>query len=1375
MPSALVINFFPAFTPASSGGEMRLGSLYRSLSATHDVTMITSTDFGARFEEVVHTSRFREMRFPKDEFWRASYAALERLGLSGDLSGLAFAMAVSDPACNLRRMARELAQNVDVVIHEFPFSEPIFNDGCPVPEIYNSHNFELSLLSSIVQGPGFEAALLKLMRLEGNLAARAAWVLGTSADDAEKFRLFYGVPQERLGVCANGYDEEELSRVVEAREQRGKASSERPRLLFTGSGHRPNVEAAEFLLQIAPELPDCDFILAGGVCGAIASKTLPENVISYGPFSQRQKHELLTVADLYLNPVVLGSGTSLKALDALGGGLPMVATKEGVRGLGVEAGRHAAVASREDFVSAIRGLMADGKRRKAQVKAGLTLARNKFSWNRIAAGLAEVLDGKPVTARPMPPAVLAFNDYAVLQPGSGGIARIRNLLGNLDCDVVLVTFAQDCQIALISPNVLHVTVPKTAAHEAFEWALQENQPVSVNDAAASLFAGSNRVLTAFITALAPRMQAAIFEHPYMAPVLDVLDDVLPNLPIIYSSHNVEATHKAAIMRDHSIVRTLVAFIAELEQRLVQRAHLIVCCTEADTKHFANAAAPVITVANGCALPEISKRVPASEGSPLRAGFLGSGHGPNVEAAEFIVGELAPAFPHIRFELIGSVCGALGRDLPENVTLFGMVTEHAKTAIMRGWDLAVNPVESGGGSSLKLPDFMAHGVPSLNTAAGARGFDVQGHDAGIVANRQEFAAQMAEMLASRKRLAEQGENAYNYAATHLSWPSITAPYRERLRGLLAPATAPAHRKKLLVVTYRYTEPPLGGAEEYLIEVLKRLRPYYAAIDLAAVDLDHLTNRYHFGCEFSTPPGGAARRIGELFDKSYFFLPEALPDAELISRSRALERSWMHDERGLLAPFAATLLHQPQLRLFSGFFGPERHDNITRRWTAPSFSFLVPAEARVFQMGGYAAKDKHLTLTLLELLPDGSEHVLARHAETVPAYFSVNMALPAYEGGRPLLLCCDVEEHQAPGDHRPFGVLLDMAEVLLGHGPCNQEGLTPLGRCRADFNEILEEQLRTDHFDAWVDSLHKSALRHDDGTEALFAGIRGPHAPAMQEWLSANAGNYDTVLVQGIPFDVIPRTVQTVAAASPATRIVTLPHFHGDDRFYHWRTYYDAFEAADKTLVFSHFLAERLGKSSKFAVVPGGGVRIDEHADPAAGRRFAEVYDHPEPFFLVLGRKTASKGYEQVLRAHQLLRAEGKNINLVLIGPDEDGRAVNGEGVTYLGRQPRDVIRGALTRCMGLITMSRSESFGIVLCEAWLFGKPVIANRNCYSFRELVRDGGTGLLASSDGELAAAMEKLAADPALRRRMGRAGFAETISKYSWEQVANALWVEL
>src|SRR5712691_11544024 len=106
------------------------------------------------------------------------------------------------------------------------------------------------------------------------------------------------------------------------------------------------------------------------------------------------------------------------------------------------------------------------------------------------------------------------------------------------------------------------------------------------------------------------------------------------------------------------------------------------------------------------------------------------------------------------------------------------------------------------------------------------------------------------------------------------------------------------------------------------------------------------------------------------------------------------------------------------------------------------------------------------------------------------------------------------------------------------------------------------------------------------------------------------------------------------------------------------------------------------------------------------------------------------------------------------------------------QPREVIRGALFECRGLVSMSRSESFGIVICEAWLFRKPVIANRACYAFRDLIQDGTTGLLVGDELELQDAMARLTDNPALRARLGEAGFAEAMSRYTWPQVAASIY---
>ncbi len=178
------------------------------------------------------------------------------------------------------------------------------------------------------------------------------------------------------------------------------------------------------------------------------------------------------------------------------------------------------------------------------------------------------------------------------------------------------------------------------------------------------------------------------------------------------------------------------------------------------------------------------------------------------------------------------------------------------------------------------------------------------------------------------------------------------------------------------------------------------------------------------------------------------------------------------------------------------------------------------------------------------------------------------------------------------------------------------------------EDHEEWLRTEHFHLWVDTLRVSADRRDQATEDKFAEIRGPHSAALQEWLLRHGSRYDTVLIQGVPFDVIPSSVATLRRLDGCPRIVTLPHFHGDDRFYYWRRYLDSFKVADATLLFSSSIADRMEPRDRFRVVPGGGVRVEECGDKEAASAFCGVHKEHTPFFLVLGRKAPSKGYKRV---------------------------------------------------------------------------------------------------------------------------------------------------
>jgi glycosyltransferase involved in cell wall biosynthesis len=189
---------------------------------------------------------------------------------------------------------------------------------------------------------------------------------------------------------------------------------------------------------------------------------------------------------------------------------------------------------------------------------------------------------------------------------------------------------------------------------------------------------------------------------------------------------------------------------------------------------------------------------------------------------------------------------------------------------------------------------------------------------------------------------------------------------------------------------------------------------------------------------------------------------------------------------------------------------------------------------------------------------------------------------------------------------------------------------------------------------------------------------------------------------------------------------------------------------------------------------GGVELSEFAAEFAEgdlsafhERFA---DDGAPLILILGRKAGAKNYAMTLEARRLLAARGVIARIVMIGPDDDGMPINEPGVVYLGPQPRQVVRGALRAAGVLVNMSASESFGIVLLEAWLAGTPVVANRRCLAFTDLVDDGINGFLVDNVEELAERVAAMLRNPKLGAALAERGRKVAI-QYAWSRLGDEL----
>ena len=189
----------------------------------------------------------------------------------------------------------------------------------------------------------------------------------------------------------------------------------------------------------------------------------------------------------------------------------------------------------------------------------------------------------------------------------------------------------------------------------------------------------------------------------------------------------------------------------------------------------------------------------------------------------------------------------------------------------------------------------------------------------------------------------------------------------------------------------------------------------------------------------------------------------------------------------------------------------------------------------------------------------------------------------------------------------------------------------------------------------------------------------------------------------------------------------------------------------------------------ALIPGSGVdtrALQPLPEPAGPVTIAFV-----------GRLLDDKGIRTLLNAHRLLRRANRNINLLIAGtPDPANPAsVSNHEAEQFGREPavtwlghvNDI--GALwARAHVAVLPSRREGLPKSLLEAAACGRAMVAT-DVPGCREIVRPDETGLLVPVDDApaLAAAIEKLAASPALRAKFGAAARRLVEEKFSADAI--------
>lgn len=227
--------------------------------------------------------------------------------------------------------------------------------------------------------------------------------------------------------------------------------------------------------------------------------------------------------------------------------------------------------------------------------------------------------------------------------------------------------------------------------------------------------------------------------------------------------------------------------------------------------------------------------------------------------------------------------------------------------------------------------------------------------------------------------------------------------------------------------------------------------------------------------------------------------------------------------------------------------------------------------------------------------------------------------------------------------------------------------------------------------------------------------------------------------------------------------------------------EVFAAADRIVAVSGFVAERLRDLG----APAG--RIRTVVNGVDVRRFAGERVPPgpaeAPSVLFVGRLVEKKGVADLLDAVAALEPPARpRIDVVgdgpLAGPLRRTAAERGLDVRFHSFAGHDDVVAMMRRCTLVCVPSRraadgdSEGLPTVAVEAAAAGVPVVATRHA-GLPEIVVDGGTGLLVpeADPGGLAAALQRLLADPGVAAAFGAAARRRAVERFDIRRQAAVL----
>ncbi len=339
--------------------------------------------------------------------------------------------------------------------------------------------------------------------------------------------------------------------------------------------------------------------------------------------------------------------------------------------------------------------------------------------------------------REPPKKLVVTSTFPIYPPRGGGQARTfhlyKNIAKTIETEIVSFGLPEDSPVSnLISPRLTECRVPKSQRHQEMECNMQESAGTPITDIGMIYYSKDTPDYGSALKEAIDQSDCVVLSHPYL---FYEVQKYIGDKPFIYEAQDVEYIIKKEILANSKKKKEYLESVFEIEAECCRKSAFIATCSQEDSDTLAKlyhiSADKFLVVPNGVDVSQTiftpvdqrrQKQESAGLGNEKIGIFMGSWHGPNLEACEKIF-ELALLCPSVKFILMGSQCDFFDRrSVPSNIGMLGIVEEHIKNRVFSLADFALNPMTSGSGTNLKMFDYMAAGLPIITTEFGTRGID-----------------------------------------------------------------------------------------------------------------------------------------------------------------------------------------------------------------------------------------------------------------------------------------------------------------------------------------------------------------------------------------------------------------------------------------------------------------------------------------------------------------------------------------------------------------------------------------------------------------------------------------------------------------------------